>query len=53
MSHEVPAAGMAEGRLLIRYISKPNGGVHTAHNAAIREAKGKLFLRLDTGGDYP
>lgn len=39
---------VAEGRLPIRYIKKPNGGVHTAHNVAIRQARGKLFLRLDS-----
>lgn len=37
-----------EGRLLIRYFKKKNGGVHTAHNMAIREAKGVYFLRLDS-----
>jgi glycosyltransferase involved in cell wall biosynthesis len=37
-----------EGRLMIRYIKKNNGGVHTAHNVAIREAKGAFFLRLDS-----
>jgi len=35
-------------RLTIRYIKKSNGGVHTAHNVAIEQASGKLFLRLDS-----
>ncbi|MHB8724069.1 MAG: glycosyltransferase family A protein [Casimicrobiaceae bacterium] len=39
---------MGEARLTIRYIKKTNGGVHTAHNVAIREANGELFLRLDS-----
>jgi len=39
---------IAEGRLRIHYIKKPNGGVHTAHNAAIRKANGRFFLRLDS-----
>lgn len=39
---------MGDGSLLIRYIKKSNGGVHTAHNAAIKNASGKLFLRLDS-----
>ncbi len=37
-----------EGRLNIRYIKKPNGGIHTAHNRAIEEANGRFFLRLDS-----
>lgn len=39
---------MQENRLRIRYFKKPNGGVHTAHNVAIKEAKGTFFLRLDS-----
>lgn len=38
----------AEGRLAIRYIYKENGGVHTAHNVAIRVASGEFFLRCDS-----
>jgi glycosyltransferase involved in cell wall biosynthesis len=37
-----------EGRLRIRYVKKSNGGVHTAHNVALREARGEFFLRLDS-----
>jgi len=39
---------MAEDRMRIRYIKKANGGVHTAHNVAIKQARGELFLRLDS-----
>lgn len=39
---------ISEGLLRIRYIKKPNGGVHTAHNVAIRMANGKFFVRLDS-----
>lgn len=39
---------MEEGRLAIRYLKKTNGGVHTAHNFALREAAGSFFLRLDS-----
>lgn len=39
---------MRDRRLAIRYVKKSNGGVHTAHNVAIREANGKHFLRLDS-----
>ena len=38
----------AQDRIPIRYVKKGNGGVHTAHNIAIKEARGKLFLRLDS-----
>lgn len=38
----------AEGRILIRYIYKENGGVHTAHNVAIEVAAGEFFLRCDS-----
>lgn len=37
-----------DGRLQIRYFYKENGGVHTAHNMAIRLARGRFFLRLDS-----
>jgi glycosyltransferase involved in cell wall biosynthesis len=32
----------------IRYIYKPNGGKHTAWNVGVREARGELFLSLDS-----
>ncbi len=40
---------MGQDRIPIRYMMKrSNGGVHTAHNVAIKQARGKLFLRLDS-----
>ena len=30
------------------YIKKPNGGVHTARNAIIKEARGKLVVSIDS-----
>lgn len=38
----------AEASFTIRYIYKGNGGVHTAHNAALQLARGAFFLRHDS-----
>jgi glycosyltransferase involved in cell wall biosynthesis/SAM-dependent methyltransferase len=32
----------------IRYIWKENGGKHTAHNLAVKEARGRFFVPLDS-----
>ena len=34
--------------LPVMFIKKPNGGVHTARNAAVREARGKFIIGLDS-----
>lgn len=36
----------------IRYIYKKNGGVHTAHNVAVRAAVGEFFLRCDNDDEF-
>lgn len=42
------------GRLFeIRYIFKENGGKHTAINRGVKEAKGELFLILDSDDSLP
>lgn len=37
----------------IRYIKKENGGKHTAINRGVKEAKGELFLILDSDDTLP
>lgn len=37
----------------IRYIQKENGGKHTAHNEAIKLAKGELFFTVDSDDWLP
>lgn len=37
-----------EGRLYIRYFWQPNQGKHVAHNRAVKEARGELFVVLDS-----
>lgn len=37
--------------LIIRYVRKQNGGIHTAQNEAVRLAKGKYITRIDSD-DY-
>ncbi len=37
----------------VRYIHKGNGGKHTAINVGAREAKGELFLMLDSDDELP
>ena len=41
-----------EDRIRIRYFYKPNGGVHTAHNLAVRHATGKFFMRCDSDDEF-
>ena len=36
----------------VLYIKKPNGGVHTARNAGIRHARGKLIAMLDSDDEF-
>lgn len=40
-------------KFLVRYIKKRNGGKHTAINMGVREAKGELFLILDSDDSLP
>lgn len=51
-TRERVAAMVREGRLCIRYFFKPNGGVHTAHNLAVREARGRLFMRCGSDDEF-
>lgn len=37
-----------EGKFLVRYVYKENGGKHTAHNRALEEAAGEWFLCVDS-----
>ena len=45
---QVVADFIHEGKLNIRYLSKENGGKHTAMNLGIREAKHAYFLCIDS-----
>lgn len=36
----------------VQYIKKENGGVHTARNEAIRRARGKFVILLDSDDEY-
>ena len=42
---------LEEGKIPIRYITKENGGKPSAYNIAAKEAKGELFLCVDSD-DY-
>ncbi len=42
---------MQERRIVITYISKSNGGMHTAHNLGFENAKGDLVFCLDSDDD--
>ncbi len=44
---------IAENRILIRYMKKPNGGKHTAHNLAIQKARGEFFFCVDSDDWLP
>lgn len=39
---------IAQDEISIQYIYKQNGGKHTAHNEALKHAKGELFLVIDS-----
>ncbi len=44
----IAKAFMEEESFSVRYIYKENGGKHTAHNLAVKEAKGEWCLCLDS-----
>lgn len=44
---------VAEKRIPVIYIKKPNGGKHTAINRGVKEAKGDLFWILDSDDSLP
>lgn len=46
-SDDIVEAFMSEADFPVMYIKKPNGGVHTARNAGVREARGDLICFLD------
>lgn len=50
-SDDIVEAFMQEADFPVMYIKKPNGGVHTARNAAIREARGKYICSLDNDNE--
>ena len=43
---------MDEADIPVMYIKKPNGGVHTARNAGIEEARGFLITWLDSDDEF-
>ena len=45
---ELVKAWQAERKVPIRYVHKSNGGKHTAWNVGIDEARGRLFISLDS-----
>ena len=47
-TREVVQQFINENKISIRYIHKPNGGKHTAVNEGVRNAKGELFLIVDS-----
>ena len=52
-TREVVSGFIQEGKIPIRYFKKPNGGKHTAINLGAKEAKGELFLILDSDDSLP
>lgn len=44
---------IAEHKIPISYVRKPNGGKHTAINRGVKEAKGDLFWILDSDDSLP
>jgi glycosyltransferase involved in cell wall biosynthesis len=50
-TRELVQAWQAEGDFPIRYIHQPNQGKPTAFNRGVREARGELFLTLDSDDD--
>jgi glycosyltransferase involved in cell wall biosynthesis len=47
-TRELVETWLAEKKFPIRYVHKPNGGKHTAWNAGVDEARGQLFLCIDS-----
>jgi glycosyltransferase involved in cell wall biosynthesis len=47
-THELVEKWQNEDFFLIRYISQENSGKHVAFNQGVREAKGELFINLDS-----
>ncbi len=52
-TEELIARYLAEGRIDILYILKPNGGKHTAVNRGVKEAKGELLFIADSDDWLP
>lgn len=52
-TEEVVNGFIQEGKTPIRYVKKTNGGKHTAINRGLKEAKGELFLILDSDDSLP
>ncbi len=51
---DLVASWQDSAKFPIRYFRKPNQGKHTAFNLGVREAKGRLFLSLDSDDScYP
>ncbi len=47
-TQEVVAGFEKQNLFSVRYIKKPNGGKHTAHNVAVKEALGEYFFCVDS-----
>lgn len=47
-TRELVAGWIAAGQLTIRYLLQENGGKHRAFNHGVREARGELFVPLDS-----
>lgn len=47
-TEELINSWIQEGLLPIRFIKQPNGGKHRATNAAVPQARGQLFLTIDS-----
>ncbi len=47
-TEEVVANIIKDTEISIRYLKKENGGKHTAHNLAIKEARGEYFFCVDS-----
>lgn len=47
-TENVVQAFLSNSSFSVRYIKKENGGKHTAHNTAVKEARGEFILCLDS-----
>lgn len=47
-TEEIVKGMIEDGSINIRYIKKKNGGKHTAHNIAVKNAKAAYFMCLDS-----